>query len=328
MTRLPGPDAERWDRLAMLSGNIFATREWSECWWKHFGRSGSPIVLTDDERNPTVILPLYRSGGLVRQLRIIGHGPADQLGPLCAPEHVGLAGEMLRDLWHDSPRRWDVMVLNDVPVDAPWVPGSAHELRREASPVVRFDTRSWEELLAAKSRNFRQQVRGKVAKAERDCSPVYRLASSDTLAADLDTLFRLHSRRWGTDAAFAHGVDRGFHADFAAIALERGWLRLWILELDGVPVGAMHGFRFAGADYFHQGGWDPAFDRYSPGFLLCVNAMRTALEDGMTEFRLLRGDEDYKTRFANGDHPVRSVAVASGSRGRLAIRAAHVRRAS
>lgn len=87
----------------------------------------------------------------------------------------------------------------------------------------------------------------------------------------------------------------------------------------------MHGFRVAGADYFQQGGWDPDFDRYSLGFLLCVNAMRAAIEDGMSEFRLLRGDEQYKNRFANADRPVRSVALASGARGRLAIKAAQKR---
>lgn len=325
MTGLPGPCAREWDRLAILSGNIFATRDWSECWWKHFGHGASPAVLTDDDSDPRVILPLYRSGRLVRQLRFIGHGPADQLGPVCAPENLELAGEMLQELARSSPFPWDVMVLHDVPVDAAWVPDDAREMRREASPVVRFETRSWEAFVAGKSRNFRQQVHRRSAKLERDFSVVFRLASGDTLATDLDTMFELHSRRWAAGTAFANGAQRRFHEDFAAVALTRGWLRLWILELDGVPAGAMYGFRFAGADYFQQGGWDPYFGRYSVGFLLCVNAMRTALEDGMSEFRLLRGDEQYKSRFANTDRPVHSVALAAGAKGRLAIKAAPIR---
>lgn len=325
MTILPGPCQSQWDRLAVLSGSIFATRDWSECWWRHFGHGASPEVLTDDESDPRVILPLYRSGRLVRLLRFIGHGTADQLGPVCDPQHLGLAGQMLRDLARDPSLRWDVMVLHDIPVDATWAPGEACEMRREASPVACFESSSWEAFLAGKSRNFRQQARRRATRLQDDYSVVYRLASNDTLAADLDTLFRLHSRRWGSAAPFARGAQRRFHEDFAATALARGWLRLWILELDGVPAGVMHGFRFAGADYFQQGGWDPDFDRYSLGFLLCVNAMRAALEDGMSEFRFLRGNEQYKNRFANADRPVRSVALAAGTKGRLAIKAAQKR---
>jgi CelD/BcsL family acetyltransferase involved in cellulose biosynthesis len=322
---LPGPSASEWDRLALLTDNVFATRDWSECWWEHFGRGGTARVLIDDEARPSVILPMYESGGLLRQLRLIGHGPADQLGPVCDPRHLGLAGRMLEDWLRLSSSRWDVMVLHDVCVGAPWVPEQAHEIRRVASPYVRVPVGSWEDLLAGRSRNFRQQVRRKSARLARDFSVVFRLASADTLRTDLDTLFLLHTRRWGSRAAFANGAQRRFHEDFAARALERGWLRLWILEADGRPAGAMHGFRFGGADYFQQGGWDPALDDYSPGFLLCVNAVRAAVEDGMAEFRLLRGDERYKYRFADADRPVRSVALPSSVKGLLATKAAQRR---
>ena len=325
MTILPGPCHSQWDRLANLSGTIFATRDWSECWWQHFGHGATPAVLTDDETDPKVILPLYQSGRLVRQVRFIGHGPSDQLGPVCAPQHLGQAGEMLREWAEDLSFRWDVMVLHDIPVDAAWVPRNASEIRRRASPVVRFEASTWEEFLAAKTQHFRKHVRRGFARLEREFQVVCRLATRETVATDLSTLFRLHTRRWGPDAPFACGAQRRFHEDFAAVALDRGWLRLWILELDGTPAAALYGFRFAGADYFHQGGWDPAFDRYSIGFLLCVRAMRAALEDAMSEFRLLRGDEQYKGRLANADRPVRSVAVASGTRGRLAIKAAQKR---
>ena len=73
---------------------------------------------------------------------------------------------------------------------------------------------------------------------------------------DLDVLFALHQARWPGSPWFADA--EAFHRDFAALALERGWLRLWILELDGFPAGAWLGYRFAGVESYYQAGRDPA----------------------------------------------------------------------
>ena len=81
------PSADVWNELAARGGNLFSTREWAECWVRHHLDEGDRVhVLVDDEQAPRVIVPVHVSGGLVRQVRLLGHGPADQLGPVCAPE--------------------------------------------------------------------------------------------------------------------------------------------------------------------------------------------------------------------------------------------------
>ena len=115
-------------------------------------------------------------------------------------------------------------------------------------------------------------------------------------------MFRLHALRWGEGTTeFQREPARSFHREFAASALERGWLRLWIAELDGRPAAAWYGFRFGGVDWFYQQGRDPALDRTSVGFVLTVHALREAVRDGMREYRFLLGGEDYKARFATDD---------------------------
>jgi CelD/BcsL family acetyltransferase involved in cellulose biosynthesis len=121
------------------------------------------------------------------------------------------------------------------------------------------------------------------------------------LERDLDVLFALHRARWGRQASGFAGRAQQFHREFAAIALERGWLRLRILELDGAPAAALLNFRFGGHEWFYQGGRDPRYDRYSPGFLLQLHAIRSAFEDGLEAYRFLRGGEPYKLRFASHD---------------------------
>jgi CelD/BcsL family acetyltransferase involved in cellulose biosynthesis len=138
----------------------------------------------------------------------------------------------------------------------------------------------------------------------------------------METLFRLHQATWGNAAPFARGRGRSMHEEFATIAHAMGWLRLWILELNSRPVAALYGFRFAQDEYFYQSGRDPRFSQNSVGQVLLTYALRAALEDGVREYRLLRGDENYKSRFANADAPVHTLALPNSRRGSVAVKAA------
>lgn len=325
--RLPGPAAPEWDRLATEASSIFATRAWQECWWTHYGEGSTPLVLTDDERSPSVILALHVRGRLLKTIRLVGHGTADELGPICGPSRRVDALSLMRAALADRELRWDVFVAHDVPVTDGWdraLDGSV--LRGVGSPVITFQTDVWDDFLRGKSKNFREQLRRRERKLGKQFEVRVRMATAATLASDLETLFTLHVRRWGKDAPFASDRERAFHEDFASVALERGWLRLSVLELDGRPAAALYGFRFAGVEYFHQSGRDPSLDAHSVGSVLLFHTVRAAIEDGMSEYRLLRGDESYKSHLADVDRPVHTLAVANTVPGRVAVALARRRR--
>jgi CelD/BcsL family acetyltransferase involved in cellulose biosynthesis len=319
------PHAEVWDRLALRSGNLFSTLEWAETWVRHLGSEGESHVLLDDPSDPRVLLPLHRSGRLVRQLRFLGNGPADQLGPVCAPEDRPLAARMVRErLLEGTDLPADVFLLQDVPVADGWealLPGGT-EVRSTPSPVVHFQGTTWKEHLAAQSKNFRSQARRRPRRlADELPGASIRQATHETLERDLDELFRLHKLTWGDDAPYANGAERAFHEDFARTALDRGWLRLWVMEDQGQVLAALHCFAFGKAHSSYQAGRDPALEHLSLGFVMYVHALEQALQEGCTEFRLLRGDEGYKSRFAKDESPLHSLAYGRTLRGRAAVRA-------
>jgi CelD/BcsL family acetyltransferase involved in cellulose biosynthesis len=136
----------------------------------------------------------------------------------------------------------------------------------------------------------------------------------------LDTLFRLHALRWGSGTTFAR--TEAFQREFAAAAAARGWLRLWLLELDGRPAAAWLGFRYAGAECYYQAGRDPSLDQGSVGFVLLTHTVRAALENGARDYRFLRGGESYKYRFASADPGLETIAVPRGAAGGAALGAA------
>lgn len=323
-----GPSPAAWNRLAHDAGNLFATHTWASCWWDFYGDGAQADVLCDDLADPTVVLPLVVTGRVLRQARFIGHGPADQLGPVCAPEHRPRAQALLREALEGGRVRADVVLLQDMPLDEPWwQPLGGRQVSSEVSPVVDLaEHDDWESFLASRSRNLRAQMRRKTAKLEDAHDVTYRLATAATIEADLATLFDLHARRWEGESPLLDERQGGFTAAFARAALAQGWLRLWFLEIAGRPVATALVFEFAGASYCYQLGRDPDHDHESVGFVLMVRIIRAALESGLREFRFLRGDEGYKGRFATREPMIESIAHARTARGRVAVRAALVRR--
>jgi CelD/BcsL family acetyltransferase involved in cellulose biosynthesis len=309
-----------WRRLAERSRNVFATWEWAAVWLMHHGAACRTELLACREAGgePYALLPFCRTRfRALRMLRFVGHGPADQLGPVCASEDRTRAMGALEQALEALPR-WDLFLGERLPGDASrGLPGV--RLQREGNPVLPIGGRSWEELLASHSANFRQQVRRRERKLLREHGLAFRLTDSPgALPRDLDTLMALHRARWsGADTHFS--TLEGFHRDFAAVALERGWLRLWIAELDGVPAAAWYGFRFGGVESFYQAGRDPALDRLSVGSVLLNHTIRAAVEDGMSEYRFLRGDEPYKQRFDGEDRGLDTLALARTRLGGAAI---------
>jgi len=304
-----------WDELAAASGNVFATWDWVDAWWRSFGGGRRLMlrrVLGADGR-VLAILPLYRTArGPVAIARFVGHGPADELGPVCAPADRTVAAEALAqmagELGHGG-----FLLAERLAGGVGWPPSLLRApMRTEASPILRTGSATWDQWLSSRSSNFRQQVRRRERRLVREHGLSFRLSDDPArLETDLDRLVALHAARWGEESR-AFAPERViFHREFAHRALAAGRLRLWMAEVDERPVAAWYGFRFAGREIYYQAGRDPAWDREAVGFVLLAHTIRAAFEDGMTEYRFGLGDEDYKSRFAGDDPGLVTVAVGS-----------------
>jgi len=303
-----------WSALAERCGNVFGTPEFLACWWRSFG-DGRPLrtyAAHDGDGRLVGLLPLYEwRRRPLRVLRFVGHGAGDQLGPLVEP---AFRSTVATEFLHLLEQAGVSMLLGEqLPAKEGWSARlGGRRIATEGNPVLRFGQDTWEEYVAARSANLRQQIR----RLERRLAQAHDLRytsprTQDELEAGLDTLFALHRARWA-DTATNFGRREGFHRRFAAIAHERGWARLWLLELDGRPAAAWYGFRFAGSESYYQMGRDPAWDHASVGFVLLVHSLREALADGVREYRFLRGGEGYKYRFATEDPGLESMIAGRG----------------
>ena len=312
---------EPWSGLAAQTGNVFSSWEWADLWWRRHGsgrRLAVSVARAGDGRIDAIV-PLYEwATKPFRVARFLGHGPADQLGPVCAPEDRDVAAIALRKAAREG--GFDATLAEMLEGEVGWGEAlGSRILTREPSPVVSLEG-GWEAFLARRSANFRQQVRRHGRRIARRDDFAFRLAGDRArLDADFTRFVVLHRARWGMESAFVRW--ESFVREFAVLAFDRGWLRLWFLERAGVPVAAWLGFRFGGVESYYQAGREPGYRDAPVGFLLLAHTIREAAHDGMREYRLLRGGEAFKSRFADRDPGVETHALIEGVRGRVAIAA-------
>jgi len=326
LEQLPDFDSAHaeWTALALATGNVFSTPEWAASWWRHFGEEGG--LHLSAWRGPDgrllAILPLYTTRlGPLRLARLVGSPIGSRIHPICTPGDRADSARGLQAALQAV--RADLFLADALPGEEDWaehVPGGVRS--SVPSPVVplgEFET--WDEYLLSRSASFRAELRRKERNLRRERSLTFRRADDRTrLPVDIESFFSLHFDRWEEGSSLAASARIEFLREFSTIAFDRGWLRLWFLELDGEPVAAWLGFRYQDVETGYQAGRRLALTDGSVGLVLQAHTIREALEDGMREYRLGPGGSPYKYRFTSLDPGIETVVLAGTGLGKLALR--------
>jgi CelD/BcsL family acetyltransferase involved in cellulose biosynthesis len=297
---------DEWRRLAVATGSIFVTPEWVEAWFEVYGSDFEPSIryVTQDGRL-VAIMPLMT--GPDGSLRFVGDGVGDVFAPLLAPDAPpGTLEALFETLQTHSGK---LLILTNVQLGEAWRRTLKNGLgqvalvdRQAVLPYLDLSGLDWPGFLASRSAGFRKRLSYNQRALERSHVVQFRLANTrEELAADLDRLFDLHDQRWATrgGSAISSPRTRAFMASVCRRAHDQGWLRLWTLEIDGIPAAASMGWRVGGRYAYYLPGFDPAYGNRSPGLLLLARTVEAAIEEGASEYDFLLGDEEYKSRFAN-----------------------------
>lgn len=314
----PGADLDalvpEWRRLAELRGNPFVTPEW------YFATATGPVRIAALRRKDGTLaglLPLTAATWRgMRALRFGGHHLGDRFHPVATEvDEVEVAAAGVKALAGNGEKR---IALDNCADESGWLEhfrspgGAAPRLRPISSaelPWINLEGRDWDTYLGGLSKNLRSRIRRMERKLIREHGMVVRnVTESAELDTDFKTLFKLHDARrdliGGTSLASERS--RSELLAFCRASLERGWLRLRIMECDERPVAAFLGWRVGGSYCFYQTGFDPEWGRLSIGLVNLSLAIRAAFEEGATEFDLLLGAEEYKLRLADGSRHVSS----------------------
>jgi CelD/BcsL family acetyltransferase involved in cellulose biosynthesis len=321
---------EEWTELLRATGvcHLFLTWEWLHTWWQHVPdglllriltvRAGgelvaiAPWVLQRRALAPFTLVPTLRwigSGevgsdyldivakpGVVPEAlgtiaaHISQHGYALDLGAVPAGSSAGLLGGAVRERgWNVSRRRSDVC------------------------PFIPISGRSWDDYLGGLGSEHRYNFRRRLRRLQHDHGMRFECAETEAQRERaLDSLIRLHNARWATrggSTAFRSPRIVAFHHAISALALSRGWLRLYTLWVDDVPAAALYGFVCGGRFHFYQLGYDERFARLSVGLVTIGLTIQQAFAERLDEYDFLHGAERYKFLWSRDTHELERIEL-------------------
>ncbi len=309
-----------WEELLSTSrsDSLFLTWEWMFAWWTHLsGRRRLSILAVRSRGELIAIAPLalrppdYGRLTPFRSLEFLGSGTvgSDYLDLIVRAGEEPRAQEALADHLDGGKVMLELAQIRNASSLASDLAGRLEGrgwgLSRSTTavcPYIDLSGRTWSSYLAGVGPAHRYNLRRRQRNLEESSELQFTEARSDEERREyLGHLIALHDLRWkgrGQPGAFEARGLLAFHEDFSALALRRGWLRLFLLRLGGRPVAALYGFRYGRTFYFYQSGFDPACAKQSVGLVAMGLTIRRALEEGASEFDFLHGDETYKSLWA------------------------------
>jgi CelD/BcsL family acetyltransferase involved in cellulose biosynthesis len=304
--------AEDLERLARVAANPFALPVW-------LGTAAEIL----EAGNEVTVWPLTTAGRLValvalvrrpdRTVAFLGDPLSDLTGPVAAPADRAASARALRHLLDRELRPGERLASRGVPGSVARELPSTAISRWEPSPVVDCD-RSWDAYLAAADGRRRRRIAREAERLLEAGAIVHDAATVEDVERAMRDLRRLHEARFGAASRTFAGA-RGTFLDCAVAALAADRVaQIRLLEIEGRIVASLLVFRFAGDDWFYQSGWDPSLAALSIGRCLFADTVRRAFEEGRGAFRLLRGDEEYKSYWATRDEPVAAIELSTRSR--------------
>ena len=176
--------------------------------------------------------------------------------------------------------------------------------------------------MASRSPNFRSQWGRKRRALERTGAARFRvITGGSSLERDLDAFFSVEGSGWKARNATAILSDPSaerLYRTFAREAAGRGFLRLYLLEVDGEVVAGDLGCSFGGVGFLLKTGFAESHSRLSPGLVLRGEALRASIEEGLVGYDFLGGPDAYKLRWTDQLRPRERLTAYGGRSGQLA----------
>lgn len=320
-----------WNRLLATSSaqSLFLTWDWLYTWWTHLRGDRKLFVLTVRSGSELVaVAPLTlapaRLDRLVpfRSLEFLGAGTvgSDYLDLIAGCGWEAAAVDAIAD--HLTRERLMLQLgrvhrgsalAHRLAVPLAPLGWTSREAVTDVCPFIGLAGHTWESYLAtlgsAHRYNFQRRLKNLHRRHDVE---LHRVTSEDERGPALARLVQLHEARWqprGGSEAFCSPGLVSFHEEFTRRALAQGWLRLLELRLDGRPAASLYGFRYRDTFSFYQSGFDPAYAKESVGLVTMGLAIRSAIEEGASEYDLLHGDEIYKSQWAHRQRELARLEV-------------------
>ncbi|MET0915711.1 MAG: GNAT family N-acetyltransferase, partial [Jiangellaceae bacterium] len=281
----------------------FYRPEWVGAYLRAFAPDAHLLLVeARTEGRLTAVLPLVATQRGWPALRIRALGGAANIHS-CRFDMVreqGQAGEAaIADVWTALRKvpGWDLIEIPRVPqggATEALLAQAAHDgyptgywwgfWQPTESPYLKVDLpQGADPVTLAGNASFRRNLKRRLRRAMEEYD--VRLRRVDEAEPEaLEAFFDLERRGWkgksGTAIA-CNAATRDFYASVARGAAEHGYLSIYFLEFDGIPVAGHLGLWHNGRYYLPKVAYDEAYARFSPGHLILRAIIEDRAQDGL-----------------------------------------------
>jgi CelD/BcsL family acetyltransferase involved in cellulose biosynthesis len=314
-----------WDALVRASRRptLYLTHAWLSTWWEcHQSRERQLLlVLVYDGARLIGGAPFMKSSGRllglpVAKIELLTMMPVAASPSNCSGEldfifvagREDVVGAIFRHLAEHH--RWHFIRLYPLPESSPTLKllqGVAeatgtvlHQKEAFANACLHLE-HGWDEHAKTVSKQFRRTIRQheqKLLKLGTVRFVEYRTPFEVEVMFNDVLEIEKASWKWGKGVAINSVAFRGFFRRLAISAAGLGWMRLWMVELDGRNIAYDFCVAYDGKVQSLKKSYRTAYREYFPGGVLESHCFAAMAGEGAREINLLSGDEEYKRKWS------------------------------
>jgi len=314
--------------------NLFLSFEWMLTWWKCMGFEKKLLIYVIKNENEIVgIAPLMidrRSIARFKYYEIrlistipIAYSPSSFSGTLDVlinPDHLN-AREVFFNYLLTETKGWNSIRLHPLPENSETI-SILTKIGRDLNIKIKtekvFDNAylqikdSWETYFNGLSNKFRKNLSRAEKKLAENRKVVFlEYRNPDDINEALNKIQLVESQAWKEEKGvkFDNEQNHHFYIELAKVISKKGWLRIWVLIVNDIPVAYDYHVDYFGNIKTLKGSYDKTFAEFSPGSLLTWKAHQLFFEEGAEGVDLLWGNLNYKQRWTNRLSPHHEISL-------------------
>ena len=278
----------------------FLTYEWFDCCVRSFQEKKKLFVLLVKDHSTILgIAPFWRSQDTIRQIPVTRVGFISCLDTpfvdfIVSNHHrEEVLKAIFTHLFIKRKQTWDILTLRQWPSNSNnyqtfrnLISQFSERIKTEIASLTPFIELKgdWNSFLLSRSVRFRKTRRNienkltKLGKIEIQC------VRFDASGKELQEVVRVTEKSWKYQEGVAIACTeqmKMFFQELTRIAGEKGWLLLWMLRINGTPVGMEYDLVGDRKVYALRADFDEAYAEFSPGTYLETEILQRLFQDDL-----------------------------------------------
>lgn len=306
-----------WDDLDDFC-DFFVLKNWLLAWWKCYGydKELRIYILTDEDGKAKVVFPLMLTNENNKlHLSQLSDSCSDHFKIICSPKNYKDIIVLLKFILQNE--RYNQFTINNLIMDDINTELLLNALLLSDTRISAFiqetnyfinTTGKYDEYFCSRSKNLKHKIR-KIKKMA-DGFKFEVLSKLDDNV--LGEMINLHCQKWENDMQVSVFYDQRRRDFLSTICQEfeaKEQLKIFVLKKDNKIIAYRLGFVFHNIYHDWNTSYDINYKEYSVGILLCDYIIKYCFENDIKKFDFLRGNEEYKKKFATGEGKLLKVSI-------------------